>query len=534
MHFIDHLRMRRFRRRREYLRICVLTLTLGGLSTLLGGCLLYDMPPEPVISTDRTHGHAPLLVHLNAGGSIDSDGFVVDYQWTFGDGKTGGGVSVEHNYTVCGDYAVTLTVTDDDGKRASTTLQVSVDRQNVPPEASFAVFPACCHTDELVLFDASSSADTDGLIASYLWDFGDGSIGEGEGVSHSYSEPGTYHVTLTVTDDDGDQGERHEIVEVLGSNLPPIAQFEISPAKPAPEQTILFSAGSSYDIDGRIIRYNWSFGDGAGGQGKTASHSYRAAQSYSVTLEVEDDGGAVGRRSATVEIVERSENPEPGDTSTRIYFWSYKGERQQLEVSIPEPLYDHYRQIPRDSWPFRDYDEYVLDPLDDELLDGISQEITAPFAGDYYEMAENSLYFVQRVIAYRSDPGGFEYPKYPVETLMDEGGDCEDSSILYASIIRTLGHGALLVGVDTDGDGRADHMMVFVPLDETTIERLPCEYRIWEYRSRPYAIAETAIDGGYIPLGADPWGLPAEAIDRVWDVSSIDFSPQVSVRTLAR
>ncbi len=52
-------------------------------------------------------------------------------------------------------------------------------------------------------FDGSKSADSDGWISSYSWDFGDGTVGSGRVVSHAYGSPGTYTVSLTVTDNSG-------------------------------------------------------------------------------------------------------------------------------------------------------------------------------------------------------------------------------------------------------------------------------------------------------------------------------------------
>ncbi len=52
-------------------------------------------------------------------------------------------------------------------------------------------------------FDASDSYDIDGEIVSYEWDFGDGTVAQGIAAEHTYTAPGTYEVTLTVTDDDG-------------------------------------------------------------------------------------------------------------------------------------------------------------------------------------------------------------------------------------------------------------------------------------------------------------------------------------------
>jgi len=70
---------------------------------------------------------------------------------------------------------------------------------NSPPTANFTY--SC--TELACDFDGSDSTDSDGLIGSYAWDFGDGSTGTGVTSSHSYGADGTYTVTLTVTDDAG-------------------------------------------------------------------------------------------------------------------------------------------------------------------------------------------------------------------------------------------------------------------------------------------------------------------------------------------
>ena len=71
--------------------------------------------------------------------------------------------------------------------------------ENVAPTAEIAINCAGL----TCTFDASGSSDSDGTIASYAWNFGDGTAGSGESATHSYTQPGTYSVTLTVTDDDG-------------------------------------------------------------------------------------------------------------------------------------------------------------------------------------------------------------------------------------------------------------------------------------------------------------------------------------------
>lgn len=85
---------------------------------------------------------------------------------------------------------------------------------NTPPTAAFTF--TC--TDLACSFDGSGSTDSDGSIAGYAWNFGDGSTGSGQNVSRTYAAGGTYTVTLTVTDNDGATGGTSQSVAVSSSS----------------------------------------------------------------------------------------------------------------------------------------------------------------------------------------------------------------------------------------------------------------------------------------------------------------------------
>ena len=87
--------------------------------------------------------------------------------------------------------------------------------ENQPPTALFIYSPENPLIGEEITFDASFSYDPDGEIVSYEWDFGDESTGEGEVVTHTYSDVGDYTVTLTVTDDDGATNSSSFIISIL-------------------------------------------------------------------------------------------------------------------------------------------------------------------------------------------------------------------------------------------------------------------------------------------------------------------------------
>jgi len=92
--------------------------------------------------------------------------------------------------------------------------EVIVRRENKLPIASFTYSPENPVVDQNITFDASSSYDPDGTIVKYEWDFGDGSKAEGKVVTHAYSKPGEYVVTLTVTDDGGARNSTSIVVAV--------------------------------------------------------------------------------------------------------------------------------------------------------------------------------------------------------------------------------------------------------------------------------------------------------------------------------
>ncbi len=149
-------------------------------------------------------------------------------------------------------------------------------------------------------FDATASSDTDGTIASYAWDFGDGSTGTGATPSHAYAAAGTYTVALTVTDDRGATGTASKAVTVTAppANVAPVAAFTAAAAG----LTATFDASGSSDADGTIASYAWDFGDGTTGTGAKPGHTYATAGTYTVRLTVTDDDGATGTVSKAVPV----------------------------------------------------------------------------------------------------------------------------------------------------------------------------------------------------------------------------------------
>jgi PKD repeat protein len=135
--------------------------------------------------------------------STDPDGNadIESWSWDFGGDGTSTEQSPAHTFSAAGTYTVELTVTDAEGATSSVTEDVTVTTTaNVAPVADFDFV---CNAEECTFTDAST--DSDGTVASWAWDFGDGNTSTEENPVHSYTvtELTTFDVDLTVTDDDG-------------------------------------------------------------------------------------------------------------------------------------------------------------------------------------------------------------------------------------------------------------------------------------------------------------------------------------------
>lgn len=296
------------------------SLTVVGALVLLGfmfGCNVTQQPPVASFWYSPTSPVVGEQMIFNASASYDPDAKsgpgIEAYEWEFGDGATADGETVSHVYEASGQYSVTLTVTDSSGGIGTATDLISVgDASPNPPVAVISFTPTDPQVDEVVTFSAEGSYDPAGFapkaIVSYEWNFGDGSTGQGSSVQHIFSQAGAFLVTLEVTDDDGVHGTARATVYVSAhstSNQPPVARFTFSPTSPYINQEVTFSADESYDPSGvapcSIVLYSWDFGDGGTAVGKTVSHAYATAGTFSVRLTVSDDKGASG--TTTDEIV---------------------------------------------------------------------------------------------------------------------------------------------------------------------------------------------------------------------------------------
>ncbi len=262
--------------------------------------------PTTVVGPDQTVNE-DTIVHFNGSGSSDNVG-ITSYSWDFDDSD---GITVEangatptHTYLNPGIHIVTLTVSDSDGNYANDTLTVTVKDTTSP--TAIAGSDQTVNEDIVVTFDGSGSSDNVG-ITSYSWDF-DASNGitvdaTGATPTHTYNDPGTYIVTLNVSDSAGNYAADALTVIVKDASSP---TADAGPDQTVNEGTVVhFNGFGSYDDVG-IASYFWDF-DASNGitveaTGATPSHTYLDPGTYTVTLKVSDSAGNYANDTLTVTV----------------------------------------------------------------------------------------------------------------------------------------------------------------------------------------------------------------------------------------
>ena len=176
--------------------------------------------------------------------------------------------------------------------------------------------------------------------------------------------------------------------------------------------------------------------------------------------------------------------------------WSYKGYDWTWSLDIPKTLYEAYKNVPVSTRLEYQASGYgFLTTTNDAYLQMVAeklQEASSQEGFESYDEVSFVLAFIQS-LPYTSDSvtsGHDEYPRFPLETLVDNGGDCEDTAILFATLTIIMGYGTVYINPP-------EHYAVGI-LGE---EGLPGYY--FTYEDRRYYYCETTGDGwaiGDLPI----------------------------------
>ncbi|MGL5831058.1 MAG: PKD domain-containing protein [Candidatus Altimarinota bacterium] len=162
--------------------------------------LVVDVKSQGLIArvqADVVEGTAPLTVVFDASGSSYPDGPITSYTWDFGDGsaKRIDASKVTYRYDSIGTFTAKVTATASDGKQS--TAQTIVNVRPISLDACFTPNVEAGPAPLTVEFDPRCSA---GPVAKYVWDFGDGSTSRTRRPVYTFTTPGSYQVTLEVSD----------------------------------------------------------------------------------------------------------------------------------------------------------------------------------------------------------------------------------------------------------------------------------------------------------------------------------------------
>lgn len=210
------------------------------------------------------------------------------YSWDLGDGTTLSGSEISHRYQKPGTYTITLSV--DDGEGLKNSIQTAQHKLiiNQFPTAKFSA-PKVVAPGETFTPNGSLSFDEDGEIESYTWFINGAKVGTGIQPELTLPKSGAHVLSLSVTDNSGFEEAVSLASQVIRANKAPTAKWTSTPAEPVPSEEIEFSAASSYDEDGEIVSYTWTFAEGTVKEGKKITHSFPESGSHDFTLSVTDN-----------------------------------------------------------------------------------------------------------------------------------------------------------------------------------------------------------------------------------------------------
>ncbi len=219
---------------------------------------------------------------------------IVSWSWDMGDGtwvnRTTGG-TFPHTYLYNGTYQVSLVVRDTDNSEDTITKTITV--RDSAPVAGFTTSVSSPFEGEEITFTDTSTFPVN-EITSWYWDLGDGMTFNGQGpVVHTYADNGTFYVTLTVTDLDGNTNVSFMTVMVKDTSPTIYRLFTVGGETSFEEwDEIAFKVHDAPQWDA-IVRYQWDFGGTTFQADKetdenSTSYRYASSGTYRVTVRVWD------------------------------------------------------------------------------------------------------------------------------------------------------------------------------------------------------------------------------------------------------
>jgi PKD repeat protein len=248
-----------------------------------------NAPPIPAITAEKRSTSA--RQRISADKTTDADQKELVHTWDFGDGSTGIGRSVIHEYQKSGRYKILLTV--DDRQKQSNSIQTTEHELviNRYPTAQFTL-PAKWEPTRPLQVDGSRSSDPDGSVSDYTWYVNGVEAGTGVNPSITFDEPGDYAVALKVKDNSGFDDAVGMKTLSIHINYPPVVRWKMTPEVAEPNVPVTFEATGSTDKETKsLTNVRWNFSDGTTAQGMKITKTFPRTGTVTVTTVVNDDAG---------------------------------------------------------------------------------------------------------------------------------------------------------------------------------------------------------------------------------------------------
>lgn len=258
----------------------------------------YNSTTQAIISTDILQADpggpysGTICTPIQFNGSATGGCGPYTFFWDFGDGVTGMGPNITHQYESDGTYIVTLTVTDDIGNTDIGSTQAIISTEELEANPGGPYNGTICTP---IQFTGSATGGCPPY--NYEWDFGDEGTSTQQNPSHQYNKDGIYTVTLVVTDSDGGISINTTTVNISTSDVTADAG---GPYKGNLTDYIQFHGTAS----GGCTPYSWEwdFGDGNTSTTQNPRHLYSKEGKYTVTLIVTDAKGKSSTDTTTARI----------------------------------------------------------------------------------------------------------------------------------------------------------------------------------------------------------------------------------------
>jgi len=267
-----------------------------------------NRPPTATITTPSNGGaySEGNEITFNGLASNDPDNDFLTYTWDLseadGPSYTASKQSKFSLELSEGQYSISLTVEDPDGESSTTTHSFTVT--NLPPVAKITSDVNSLFVGDKIQLSGEDSYDPEGGALDFLWNFGDNKTSSLKSPEYSWNSPGTFTVSLTVEDGEGQETTSTKDIEV--KSLGPVASFAFSSGeKTRSNNNVTLDGSESSALGAPIKEYKWNFGNGdeLTTNESNTEYSWNLGGFYNVTLTVVDEDGETGEITKILQVV---------------------------------------------------------------------------------------------------------------------------------------------------------------------------------------------------------------------------------------